>query len=286
MQAGPGNFPPANGALRLETSDIDGETPRWLRLVETLRSKLGMASLALTADDIAIQLDEATRRAAQAEQAMATARLGEANAVRERNAVQMQLIEARETAAALQAENARLARLNDAGAFALSLVPQSLRSIVEDAREHAALAQMAASRAVAAAGEFPDAIAWGATARYSGEHRNGRPHGHGVMMFGKIGNVVADYRGVFSEGKRAGHGIGLSDDGLVWSGQWNDDEASGAGMLEAPDGRRFEGRVAPDASGAPRAETGWTWEMPDGPTRKMVHQPAPLTLPSPHAASD
>lgn len=286
IHGGPGNFSSASGVLRLEAADIDGETQRWARLVETLRGKLGMASLALPAEDLAVQLDDAVRLAGEAEQAMNTARLGEANALRERNSLQVALIEARAKAEALQVENTRLMRMNEAGAFALGLVPQNLRAVVEEAREHSAQAQLAAARATAAAGEFPDQIAWGATASYSGEHRNGKPHGYGVMSFGKGDRIIAYYRGQFSDGRRMGHGVSLSDDDLVWSGQWQDDEACGAGILEAPDGRRFEGRVLPDGLGAPRADGGWTWETQAGPGRRMVHQPAPLSLAAPAAAAD
>ncbi len=41
VQAGPGTFPAAAGALRLETSDIEDETQPWTRVVERLRGRLG-----------------------------------------------------------------------------------------------------------------------------------------------------------------------------------------------------------------------------------------------------
>ena len=52
------------------------------------------------------------------------------------------------------------------------------------------------------------------------------------------------------------------------------------GVLEAPDGRRFEGSVKPGADGAPKPDRGWTWDS--RPAKRMkVHEPAPRTLPAP-----
>jgi len=70
------------------------------------------------------------------------------------------------------------------------------------------------------------------------------------MTFARGRAAAAGYRGEFDDGKRAGLGVGVADEGLVWSGQWNADEACGFGILEAPYGRRFERRVKAGASGA------------------------------------
>jgi hypothetical protein len=279
IQAGPGNFSAATGALRLEASDIDGETQRWSRLVERLRERLGMASLALPPEDLADQLNDATRRAEAAERDIATARLSESNAIRERDRLRLDLRKAQDEASAQAQEIAQLRLMNESGAFALGLVPENLRAHVAEARETARWAEFAAARAAEAAGRLPDAIAWGGSASYSGEHRNGRPDGPGVMTFGE-----ASFRGEFANGKRSGLGIGVSEDGLVWSGQWRDDEACGYGILEAPDGRRFEGEVKPDSGGAPKAtDHGWMWQAPRAARPNTVHHPAPLTLPPPQA---
>jgi hypothetical protein len=92
--------------------------------------------------------------------------------------------------------------------------------------------------------------------------------------------AVAVYRGAFENGQRTGHGMATSDGGLTWSGQWKDNEACGLGILETPDGRRFEGEVAPDDTGVPRRVRGWTWEA-----GKHVdtdpHRPVAPLLPSP-----
>lgn len=276
VQAGPGNFPATNGALRLEASDIDGETQRWSRLVERLREKLNMASLALPPEDLADRLNAATLRADKAEHDLRTAQLSEANAVRERDRLQLELREVRAAEERHAQEIERLTLLNQSGAFALGQLPENLRPVVAEAREHARRAEFAAAHAAELSGA--DAIAWAGGASYAGETRNGRPHGAGIMRMGS-----ASYRGEFENGKRSGHGIGVSDDGLVWSGEWRNDEACGAGVLEAPDGRRFEGAVKPDAKGEPRAVDGqgWTWNVQRAGKQTVTHHPAPLTLPSP-----
>lgn len=283
VQAGPGNFPATTSAMRLETHDIEGETPRWLRLVERLREALGMASLALAPEDLADRLNAVTQRAEAAESDLRTAQLGEANAIRERDRLKLDLRAAEDARERQAQEIARLTLLNQAGAFALGQLPENLRPVAADAREHARRAEFAAARAAEAAGQYADAIAWGGSASYSGETKNGRPHGPGIMRFAR-----ASYRGEFANGKRAGHGIGVSDDGLVWSGEWRDDEACGRGVLEAPDGRRFEGEVKPDANGAPKAVDGqgWTWTGQRAGKDKVVHHPTPLPLPSPGPSTD
>ena len=105
----------------------------------------------------------------------------------------------------------------------------------------------------------------------------------GALMTKPYITRFASYRGEFVNGKRSGHGIGVFVVGLVWSGEWRDDEACGAGVLEAPDGRRFEGAVKPDAKGEPRAidGQGWTWNVQRNSKQTAIHHPAPLTLPSP-----
>ncbi len=283
VQAGAGSFPATTHALRLEAADIAAAAPRWQRLVERLRDKLGMASLALAPEDLADRLNAATQRADAAENDLRTAQLNEASAIRERDRLKLDLRTAQETREAQAREIERLTVLNQSGAFALGQLPENLRAVVADAREHARRAELAAARAIETAGRFADELAWAGGASYSGETRNRRPHGPGVMRFTR-----ASYRGDFIDGKRSGHGVGVSDDGLVWSGEWRDDEACGRGVLEAPDGRRFEGEVKPDATGAPKAVegNGWTWNVQRAGKDRIVHHPAPLTLPSPSACAD
>lgn len=276
IQAGPGDFPQSSSAQRLTAEDIDDNTPRWSRFLDKLRTKLGVQSLALPADALADKLDDAGRRADQAERNLATARLNESNAIRERRQIELELAELRGKAEALAAENAQLRRISESGAFALALVPNDVRGQVAEARDHAWRAQAAAARANAAAANYADAIAWSGGVRYSGEHRNGRPDGYGVMLFGGAGF----YRGEFANGQRSGHGVGADDDGLEWSGQWKDDEACGLGVLEARDGRRYEGEVKPDRDG-PKAGRGWSWRSPADMSRKRPHHPVSPKLPAP-----
>lgn len=132
------------------------------------------------------------------------ARLNEANAIRERDRLQLELREARDMAAQQKQEISHLTLLNQSGAFALGQLPEDLRPVVAEARDHARRAEFAAAHAATVAGA--DAIAWAGGASYSGETRNGRPHGAGIM---RIAN--ASYRGEFVDGKRYGHGIGVSD---------------------------------------------------------------------------
>lgn len=282
IQAGPGQFPAAPNAIRLTAADLAGDTPRWNKLVDQLRGKMGLPSLALPADELEVRLNETAARADQAERNMSAALLNESNAVRESRQLQLDMAKARERIEELERENRRLRDLNDAGRFAIGAVPENMRESVAQAREVARRAELAAAKAAEAAAAYPDQIAWSG-ALYSGETRNGRPHGHGVMTFLGGKDVIASYRGAFADGKRAGLGVGESDGGLVWSGEWAEDEARGSGVLEAPDGRRFEGSVRPDNAGAPLPEAGWKWAAPETPKRRTAHHVVAPSLPAPSA---
>lgn len=284
IQAGQGKFPAMPGAVRLTIDDIQGDTPQWAKLLRQLRAKLGLASLALPPDELEVALNATVQRADEAERNVSAALLNEANAVRENRQLQLDMAKARGRIAQLEQENDRLLNLNQSGRFAIGAVPETLREAVSQAREFARRAELAAAQAAEAAASLPDQIAWSG-ALYSGETRNGRPHGYGVMTFTHGKQVAAAYRGAFADGKRAGLGVGIADEGLVWSGQWAANEACGFGILEAPDGRRFEGRVKPDTSGAPKPEQGWTWATPDTTQRRATHHVVAPSLPAPAAKS-
>lgn len=281
IQAGPGEFPQTPGAIRLTLDDVNGDTPRWGKLVERLRAKLGVPSLALSADQLEEQLNATAQRADEAERNISAALLNEANAIRDNRQLRLDIAAARERIAELEQQNEHLETLNRSGRFAISAVPENLRRAVAQAREFSHRAELAAARAVEAAASFPDAITFGG-AIYSGQTRNGRPDGHGVMVFMRGKAVTAIYRGEFTHGKRAGLGVSIADEGLVWSGQWVADEACGFGILEAPDGRRFEGQVEPDKDG-PRATpgSGWQWNAPDTTRRATAHHAVAPSLPAP-----
>ncbi len=293
---GPGDTSSRN-ALRLETNDIQERTKRWITFAEKLGHKLNRPALAKYAAEasmeeqralsLAFSSDPLSRdfapnhspdvlmakaaaaeaRAEAAERAIATAQLNEANAIRERKTADTMAATERARIAELEREVERLSALSETTAFALSSVAADLRDAVIEAREQAWRARIAAARAMETAAHYPDALTWKSGASYSGETLNRQPHGSGIMIFRDGSHEVARYAGAFEEGRRTGHGIGTSD-GLVWTGAWKDDEACGHGLLEASNGHRFEGQVAPDESGAPRQVRGWEWACPQSrPTR-------------------
>ncbi len=281
VQAGPGDFAASSQALRLTLEDIETGSRRWMRLVEQLRVKLGKASLALAPEDLEVRLDDATRRADEAERARDNLELERNELDRLRKKLEGALVAERSRAEAMAAKLGQMDAVNQMSAFPLASVDAGLRDTVSAAREHAWQAQLAAQRAIELAAQHPNALAWGKTTLYSGETTNGRPHGGGVMSFlDSDGEISASYRGEFAEGRRAGHGVGQSADGMTWSGQWKRDEASGLGVLEADDGRRYEGEVEPGADGEPVRCGGWLW-TPDAPLRGQIKiEPRPA-LPAP-----
>lgn len=171
--------------------------------------------------------------------------------------------------------------INQVSAFPLASVGPAFQDAVTQAREHAWQARLVAQRAIELAAQHPNALAWGKATLYSGETKNHKPHGAGVMSFlDSDGEIIASYRGAFAEGRRNGHSVGHSGEGLVWSGQWRGDEAAGFGVLEAADGRRYEGEVTPGANGAPVRGQGWLWTPDAPPPAQMKVEPRPA-LPAP-----
>ncbi len=283
VQAGPGEFPPSSQALRLTTEDIETGSRRWTRLVEKLRARLGRASLALAPEDLEVRLDEASRRADEAERARNSLELERNDYERLAKKLESALVAERSRADALAARLGQMDAVNQMSAFPLASVDAGLRDTVTLAREHAWQAQLAAQRAIELAAQHPNALAWGKATLYSGETKNGRPHGAGVMSFlDRDGEMAASYRGEFTEGRRSGHGVGQSGDGMTWSGQWSGDEASGLGVLEAEDGRRYEGEVAPGPDGAPvkMRKGGWLWTPDRAAPAELKVTPHPA-LPAP-----
>ncbi len=106
-----------------------------------------------------------------------------------------------------------------------------------------------------------------------------------MIVFRAGATEVARYAGAFEDVLRSGHGVATSDGGHVWTGQGDAGEAKGFGLLESPDGSRFEGELAPDLSGAPRQVRGWTWKAPNTVrSAPQSHRAITPILPSPHAA--
>lgn len=283
--AGPGDFPSGGDGLRLEREDIEQKSRRWQKLVDRLRAKLGSASLALTHDDLEVRLDEEARRADEAERARDLIERERDDIDRKAKRLESELVKARSRAHQSDEELERLREIHRLSAFALSSVSPNEQETVSLARDHAWRAQLAAQRALEMAGQHPEALVWKA-ASYSGWSENAAPSRFGAMTFtGRNGEMTASYRGEFHDGRREGHGVGISADGHVWTGQWKNDEACGFGVLETPDGRRFDGEVAPGDDGAPRRVRGWLWE-PDGARVRSIepHRAIPAALPSPQAA--
>jgi len=311
---GPGGFYTRN-TLRLETNDIDGRTRRWLSILDKLGQKLDRPALSKYAADASVEDQHALSlafpsdplskdfapnhspdvlmekaaaaeaRAEAAERAIATAQINEANAIRERKRAEAAAAAERARVAELEREVDRLAALSESTAFAIASVPADLRDVVNKAREQAWRARIATTRATEAAMAHPDALTWKHGVSYSGETVNRRPHGFGIMVFRKGAQEIARYAGAFADGRRAGHGVATSSDGLVWTGAWKNDEACGCGLLETSDGRRFEGEVAPDETGAPKQVRGWEFGLPAASPRKpSPHHAVTPALPSPQAA--
>jgi hypothetical protein len=281
VQAGPGDFPKSGSALRLEARDIEDQTRRWAAFVDRLGGKLGRPGLAVAPEDLEVRLGEASRRAEEAERALADMERQRNDALRTARHAETSLAAERVRAAGLEREAERLRATAESTAFSLSSAPPHLQEVLALARDHAWRARLAAARADEAALAHTDALSFPkAHATYSGETHNRLPHGFGVMTFRDGAAVTAIYRGAFEAGQRSGHGIAASDGGLTWSGEWNSDEAAGLGVLETQDGRRFEGEVTADETGTPKQVRGWTWEA----GRRVSadpHRPVAPLLPSP-----
>ncbi len=299
---GPGGRASGGRALRLETDDIRERSRRWATVAGRIGERMGRQGLGdyvLAAtpeerrtwalhhprDPLAADLAESQKPDVLARQlALETQRADEAVAAliqlqRDADAGAIDNRRAQSSAAssharivALEAENARLLDQLESAAFALSLVPASERDCVERARDAAARARRSAANAGEVADTHAGALVWPkGDAAFSGETRNRHPHGAGAMIFARSG---AFYRGDFVDGRREGYGVGRDTVGIVWSGAWRNDGACGFGVLETPDGRRFEGEVEPSEAG-PRRTAGYLWPSP-APQSKSQRDPIPL----------
>merc|ERR1719296_247546 len=77
---------------------------------------------------------------------------------------------------------------------------------------------------------------WGA--RYEGEYRRGKKHGHGLFHWPN-GSV---YEGEFFNDKVHGHGTNRMQNGRTYQGQWQANKMHGDGVFTFGDGRRYEGQ--------------------------------------------
>lgn len=307
---GPGEAQ-ANGALRIETKDIAEGSRRWAGVVEKLAAALDRRALVpyvaaggdvdtlkrwalehpadpladsvraeFDVGDLRARLADAARRAEAAEAQLRRTGIdkhrAEGEAIDARRAAEDSAVLLR---AQLDAAHERIRELNatlDATGYALADAPEGSREIIAAARREAGLARIAADRAEAVALDAPDSLRWHG-AHYLGETRNGLPHGLGVMTFASGGKDIGGYRGQFEAGKRAGLGVGISG-GFAWTGRWAEDEAFGPGVLETPEGRRFEGEVA-SVDGVPRKGRGHVWRSARAPLLRHTPAPANRQLP-------
>src|SRR5262245_48168661 len=132
--AGPGEFSETRDALRLEASDIEYNSKRWSALLERLGKKLGRGSLAISPEDLAIKLDEATRRADGAERMRAEFELQKNNAVRTAKQAEAMLASAQAELVTLRQQVDWLTAQAESTAFSLSHVKDDLRTVVTSAR--------------------------------------------------------------------------------------------------------------------------------------------------------
>lgn len=75
------------------------------------------------------------------------------------------------------------------------------------------------------------------TERYSGETRNGLPHGFGIWEHAS----GVYYAGHFREGERHGRGTWIHPDGIKYAGLWEHGQYHGRGTLILPGGARYIG---------------------------------------------
>jgi hypothetical protein len=283
---------------RLDAGDIGSASLRWTGFLRRLGDALqrpGLPGFAEAGEDaealrawalsfpgdplaqdvgVSLRADVLMQRAARAD--AERDRLSQALETAERDhddAVRRTRLAARETArletenAQLQAEVDRLRAMAEDGAYPLADIDPPLRELAAQARATALRARLIAAEADAVARERSGVRSWTSTgASYDGDTRNDLPDGLGVMWFGRAASRFAGYRGEHRQGQREGVGVGLDSDGNTWSGEWNADQACGLGVLEAADGRRFEGRVKAGPAG-PEGQEGWTWPARRSPGR-------------------
>ena len=75
--------------------------------------------------------------------------------------------------------------------------------------------------------------------RYVGEHKNGKPHGRGVIFY--KGDKLKSYEGDWYYGKREGKGTLIWQNGARYVGEWNNDHREGYGVQYYSNGEIYEG---------------------------------------------
>ena len=75
--------------------------------------------------------------------------------------------------------------------------------------------------------------------RYVGEHKNGKPHGKGIIFYNST--ILKSYEGDWYYGERHGKGILIWQDGGRYEGEWKNDEQHGTGTMIWADGDKYVG---------------------------------------------
>jgi len=94
------------------------------------------------------------------------------------------------------------------------------------------------------------------TARYEGEYRAGRRHGHGLSMMANGDRYRGDYR----EGQRHGDGVYIWASGDRYQGTWRDGKRRGLGVWTGAGGHHYEGAWQDDL---PNGHGVWVWPSGD-----------------------
>ena len=76
--------------------------------------------------------------------------------------------------------------------------------------------------------------------RYIGEHKDGKPHGKGVLYYSE-GSKMKSYKGDWVYGRREGTGTLIWKDGEKYEGEWKEDKRNGYGTMYYSDGRIYRG---------------------------------------------
>ena len=76
--------------------------------------------------------------------------------------------------------------------------------------------------------------------RYVGEHKDGLPHGKGIMTY-VTSSELKYYEGDWAYGKREGKGLLIWENGQKYDGEWRNDCCEGFGIQYYTDGSIYEG---------------------------------------------
>ena len=77
--------------------------------------------------------------------------------------------------------------------------------------------------------------------KYTGEYRNGKPHGQGTYIYGVGANKGDTYIGAHRNGVEHGNGTYTWADGAKHIGKFKNGKAHGNGLRVTPDGDKYQG---------------------------------------------